>query len=78
MMALAEEYVQNGVSVLTGIFSASGASLGALPQPWPIARLSTTRPLCLMHNWIAGCIPAWYQYRVACQIRSIAALSISE
>ena len=46
VMPLAAEYTQNGVSVVTGIFSASGASVGALPQPCPIARLSTTRP-CL-------------------------------
>jgi hypothetical protein len=31
-----------------------------------------------MHNWIAGCIPASYQCRAACQIRSTAALSIPE
>ena len=75
---MAAEYTQNGVSVVTGIFSASGGSVGALPQPWPIARLSTTRPLRRMHSWIAGCMPAWYQCRAACQIRSTAALSISE
>jgi hypothetical protein len=49
-----------------------------LPQPWPIARLSTTRPLYRKHNWIAGCRPASYQCRAACQIRSTPALSMSE
>ena len=78
VMPLAAEYTQNGVSVVTGIFSASGESVGALPQPWPIARLSTTRPCRRMQSWIAGCIPAWYQCRAACQMRSTAALSISE
>ena len=59
VMPLAAEYTQNGVSVVTGIFSASGGSVGALPQPWPIARLSTTSPVVpRMHNWIAGCMPA--------------------
>ncbi|CKR82823.1 Uncharacterised protein [Mycobacterium tuberculosis] len=78
VIALAAEYTQNGVSVVTGIFSASASSVGALPQPCPIARLSTTRPWCRMHNWIAGCIPARYQWRAARQIRSTAAPSISE
>ena len=45
LIALAAEYTQNGVSVVTGTFSASGGSAGPLPHPWPIARLSTTAPL---------------------------------
>src|SRR5246127_5761647 len=70
---LADEYTQNGVSVLTGIFSASGGSVGALPQPCPIARLSTTLPLCRRHSWIAGCIPAAYQWQGGRQIPATAA-----
>ena len=58
VIALAAEYTQNGVSVVTGTFSASGGSVGALPQPCPIARLSTTFPLCRRHTWMAGCMPA--------------------
>jgi hypothetical protein len=44
VIALAAEYTQNGVSVRTGIFSASTGSAGPLPQPCPMARLSTTLP----------------------------------
>ncbi|SKH41477.1 Uncharacterised protein [Mycobacteroides abscessus subsp. bolletii] len=77
-MALAAEYTQNGVSVVTGIFSASPGSVGALPQPCPMARLRITLPLCRKHTWMAGCMPAWYQYRAACQMRSTAAGPMSE
>ena len=45
VIALAAEYTQNGVPVVTGTFSASGGSSGPLPQPWPMARLRITRPL---------------------------------
>ena len=45
-----DRLIKNGVSGVTAIFSASGGSVGALPQPWPIARLSTTRPCCRMHS----------------------------
>ena len=78
VIALAAEYTQNGVSVVTGTFSASGESSGPLPQPCPIARFSTTLPWCRRQTWIAGCMPARYQCRAACQIRSTAAGSTPE
>src|SRR5262245_5588902 len=78
VIALAAEYTQNGVSVVTATLWASGGSTGPLPQPWPIALLSTTLPSYRRHNWIAGCMPARYQCRTACQMRSTAAESISE